>query len=279
MSGRCFGGGERRSRRGHRRARKKFGFDAELDPEICEDLAEHVWSATLQRASSFMNSVRRRLEAATRTERGGARSGGTYRPGAVFNPRILIAILNIYRVHYNFFEMRPYESYLKPKDERENSEPRRPRGLRYPGTDEIIPSIKKPRRVTVQRTPAMRHYMDAFIVREEAVKERPKAPAAAEEAFVEAERATEAPIPSSEPQKAPTAKTRKVIYPPDIHRVLYRPWLYMGTPVGKKLDRRTGGAAKQTVGIRKAFWSAPPTSATSEGTTKMTGSRAYRLPG
>jgi hypothetical protein len=66
-----------------------------------------VWSATLQPASSFMNSVRRRLESAARTESGGARSSGTYRPGAVFNPRVLIAILNIFRVHYNFFEMRP----------------------------------------------------------------------------------------------------------------------------------------------------------------------------
>ena len=164
---------------------KKLPFDAVLDQEIREELAEHVWSATLQPASSFMNSVRRRLEAAARTESGGARSGGTYRPGAVFNPRILIAILNIYRVHYNFFEMRPYEAPLKSDIEHDERKPSRPRGLRYPGTDEIIPSIKKTRRVPVERTPAMRHGMDAFIVREEVVKEKPKAPTVAEDVLVE----------------------------------------------------------------------------------------------
>jgi hypothetical protein len=155
----------------------------------------------------------------------------------VFNPRILIAILNIYRGHYNFFEMRPYEAPLKSDIEYDERKPSRPRGLRYPGTNEIIPSIKKPRRVPVERTPAMRHGMDAFIVREEVVKEKPKAPTVAEDVLVEVDGRAPAPPPPPEPAKAPAVKTRKVIYPPDIRRVLYRPWLYMGTSVGKKLDQ------------------------------------------
>jgi hypothetical protein len=219
---------------------KKLPFDAKLDPDIREDLAEHVWSATLQPASSFMNSVRQRLESAARTERGGARSGGTYRPGAVFNPRVLIAIVNIFRIHYNFFEMRTYESELKPEEDHQNSPARRPRGLRYPGTNEIIPSIKKPRRVPVERTPAMRHGMDAFIIRKEEIKTKPKTTktktkTVKDDPLIESEGNAAVQLPAEAASK-PVVKTRKVIYPPDIHRVLYRPWLYMGTPVGTKLD-------------------------------------------
>jgi hypothetical protein len=46
---------------------------AALDDELREDLAEHVWNATLQPASTFMNSIRERLSSTTRAEAGGAR--------------------------------------------------------------------------------------------------------------------------------------------------------------------------------------------------------------
>ena len=85
----------------------------------------------------------------------------------------------------------------------------------------------------------MRHGMDAFIVREEKIKAKPTTPkkATKDDPLIEVE-ATDAPAqPPAEAPPKPAVKTRKVICPPDIHRVLYRPWLYMGTPAGKKLDR------------------------------------------
>ena len=54
--------------------------------------------------------------------------------------------------------------------------------------------------------------------------------------LIEVEGTTATQLTTEAPSK-PVVKTRKVVYPPDIHRVLYRPWLYKGTPVGKKLDR------------------------------------------
>lgn len=80
----------------------------ELDPALREELAPWVYKATLQPVSTFMNSLRERLSAADRAGSGGARVGGSYIQGAIFNPRTLISLLNIFRVHYNFFEPRTY---------------------------------------------------------------------------------------------------------------------------------------------------------------------------
>lgn len=187
---------------------KKLPFmPGHLDDEIREDLAQNVWNATLQAASTFMGSVRERLEAARRTDSGGARTGGTYRPGGIFNPKVLIAILNIYRIHYNFFEPRPYVAPTNTETE-SKVERRRPQTLRYPGTEELIAVMPVVKRTPIKRTPAMRHGMDAFI--KEKVEDKK------------------------------TGKVSENLRPPDIHRVLYRPWLYASTPVGKKLDRSQG---------------------------------------
>jgi hypothetical protein len=97
-------------------AAKRAPFTAtELDEEVREELAEPLFTATLQSASTFMNAIRVRLSAAERAGGGGARVGGSYSLGTVFHLRVLISLLKISRVHYNFFELRAYAS---PYEER-----------------------------------------------------------------------------------------------------------------------------------------------------------------
>ena len=187
--------------KGLRRRLKDLPFDTrDLDPEIREELAELVYKATLQPASTFMNSLRERLSAAARAASGGARVGGSYIQGAIFNPRTLIALLNIFRVSYNYFELRTYSSPFDQSPGAGADTPKvTPRALRIPGTDERIEIAPTARRTPERRTPAMRHGIDAFVRR----------------------------------------KTGKVDVP-DLHRVIYRPWLYAGTKVGARLDRSWG---------------------------------------
>ena len=186
---------------------KKVPFDTDvqsLDEEIREEIAELVYSATLQPASSFMNSVRERLGAAGRAGQG-SRVAGSYLQGAMFNPRTLISLLNIFRVHYNFFEPRPYVT-IDNKHLETVSTRRSRRSLKSPGTDEEIslPPLNKSR--SLKATPAMRHGMDAF---------------------------------------SRDRNGRKRI--PNLYRVMYRPWLYAGTPVGKKFDRTPQVAKPEVV--------------------------------
>jgi hypothetical protein len=182
-----------------RDALKRLPFDADLskvDDDMRDQLAGLVWKATLQPASTFMNSVRERLSAATRAGSGGARVGGSYVQGAVFNPRTLIALLNIFRVHYNFFEARPYASPYDDAGSSDVAAKASPRLLRIPGTTDTVALAPRRRRTPELRTPAMRHGMDAFVRR----------------------------------------RTGEIEVP-DLHRLIYRPWLYAGTKVGAKLDR------------------------------------------
>ena len=192
-------------RKGLRRQLKGIPFNAtEFDEEVREELAELVFKATLQPASTFMNSLRVRLSAAERAGGGGARVGGSYIPGAVFNPRVLISLLNIFRVHYNFFELRPYATpYEEISTAPQEPVKKVPRALRIPGTDEWIDLAPKASKTPERKTPAMRHGMNAHTRR----------------------------------------KTGEIAVP-DLHRLIYRPWLYAGTKVGAKLDRTWGANRK-----------------------------------
>lgn len=186
--------------KGLRRRLKELPFDVRnLDPELREELAELVHRATLQPASTFMNSLRERLSAA-RAGSGGARVGGSYIQGAIFNPRTLIALLNIFRVNYNYFELRTYSSPCEQGPAAGADTPKvMLRALRIPGTDERIEIAPTERRTPERKTPAMRHGIEAFVRR----------------------------------------KTGKADAP-DLHRVIYRPWLYAGTKVGARLDSSCG---------------------------------------
>lgn len=154
---------------------KKLPFDPQpsaLDDELRADLAEEIWNATLQPVSTFMNSIRERLGPAARTGGGGARIGGSHAQGAVYNPRTLISLLNIFRVHYNFFEPRPYVS-LWNADEAVEDARAETKELRYPGTREVIAVMPARKARAVRKTPAMRHGMEAFVRRSNGEKAVP----------------------------------------------------------------------------------------------------------
>ncbi|MFW8637493.1 hypothetical protein [Cribrihabitans pelagius] len=180
-----------------RQTLKQVPFNQEqLDADLRRELAPLVYKATFQPVSSFMNSLRTRLSVADRAGNGGARVGGTYIQGAIFNPKILVSILNIYRVHYNFFEERSYACPYAEIDDLIDPPVMIQRGMPIPGTDEYVDLPPKPKRMPAKKTPAMRHGMDAF-----------------------------------------TKKKDGSEVPPDLYRVLYRPWLYMGTKLGTRFER------------------------------------------
>lgn len=194
---------------GLRRSLKALPFDADapaLDADLRAAIAEHVHQATLQPVSTFANAVCERLSVATRARSGGARLSGAYVQGAVFNPRTLAPLLNIFRVAYTFLEPRPYAAYDEAAEPGadpdidavtlESSQ------LRYPGIDEAMPVRPWLRRTVLHKTPAMRHGIDAH-------RRRTDGQAAV----------------------------------PDLHRLLHRPWLFAGATVGATLDR-SGGRAR-----------------------------------
>jgi hypothetical protein len=75
--------------------------------------------------------------------------------GACYNHRVLIEVLNIYRVHYNFFERRQYVSPLNRHAETERVLDGTTT-ITAPGTGTRIEVPKRRRAAPLQRTPAMR---------------------------------------------------------------------------------------------------------------------------
>ena len=209
-----------------REAIKPFAFDQEiLDPALRKRLAWHVWSATLQPVSTFFNALRERVSFAGRAGGRSARNGPSYINGASYNPKVLIALLDIFRVHYNWFEARQYVAPWAADAGMEEAKP----GLtsvRVPGSDTVIQIEKRRSKRPVLRTPAMRHGI----------------------------------------QKERRDKSGRLVMP-SLHRVLYRPWLYAGTPLWERLDgngadlrskrgpkRGAGGAGPK---IRVRQWTKP----------------------
>ena len=191
---------------------KAIPFDAaDLEEDLREELSELVWKATMQPVSTFMNSVRERLSAAARAGSGGARVGGSYIQGAIFNPKTLISLLNIFRVHYNFFEPRPYASPFADSSISKDQPKVMPRALRIPGTDERIELTPRARRTPDRKTPAMRHGIDAFVRRKNGNLDVP-----------------------------------------NLHRLIYRPWLYANTTVGVKLDRTWKSPSRKSLSLPDA---------------------------
>ncbi|WP_333834289.1 hypothetical protein [Rubrimonas sp.] len=143
-------------RRERRQALKALRFDQAItDPETRERVAWHVWTATLQPVSTFFNALRERLSYAQRAGGGSARSGPSYINGAAYNPRVLIAVLNIFRVYYNWFEARPCVGGRSGKADTEDVDAGTTM-LRIPGSDIVAPITKRRSRRPIRRTPAMR---------------------------------------------------------------------------------------------------------------------------
>ena len=178
-----------------RREIKAIPFNGTItNPDTRAAMAFHVWSATLQPVSTFFNALRERLSFARRAGGPTSRSGGTYINGATFNPRVLIAVLNIFRVYYNWFEPRQYVApWLENGGATEG--PSGEIAKRIPGTDKVIAMTRRGTRKPIMRTPAMRLGIQ--------------------------------PVKHD-------ANGRLVV--PSLHRVLYRPWIFAGTPLWDKFE-------------------------------------------
>lgn len=82
----------------YRKALRSVGFDQKItDTDLRDALARRVLQTTIQPVSAFMNSLRTRIGPTKRAGGKSARTGPSYINGAVFNPAVLVAMLNIYR--------------------------------------------------------------------------------------------------------------------------------------------------------------------------------------
>jgi hypothetical protein len=180
----------------YRHEYRRLGFqDPITDPDLKAAIARRVIGATIQPAATFMNALRDRLAFAKRAGGRSSRTGDTYINSACYNPRVLAAVLNIYRTYYNCFEPRQYVSPINKHQETD----RVARGitsLEVPGSSDRIVLPKRRRLAPVKRTPAMR----AGLHQVKPGEDRPK--------------------------------------PPDLSRVLYKPWFFHGTPLWAKLQGR-----------------------------------------
>lgn len=142
------------------------------NPDLQAAIARRVINATVQPAATFMNALRERVSFAQRAGGRASRTGGdSFVNGACYNPRVLIALLNIYRVHYNFFEARQYVSPINKHDETEYVSDGTTT-IAVPGSRVRIKVPKRRRLAPVKRTPAMR----AGIHHVPAAESQPKLP-------------------------------------------------------------------------------------------------------
>ena len=146
-------------RPGLREEYKRFRFD-ELMPEgdLASAISRRAVDATLHPVSTFMNAARERLSFTKRSGGRATRNAGGYVNGALYNPRVLIAVMNIYRVWYNYFEERPYEVTTERDEDGRPSKPAKKgvRRIRRPGSDTVLEVPSAPRIAPVTMTPAMR---------------------------------------------------------------------------------------------------------------------------
>lgn len=126
-----------------------------LDQDTRERMARLVYAATLQPVSTFFGSVRDRLSPTRRAGGRSARKGPSYINGASFNPRVLVALLNIFRVYYNWFEDRSYVSALNGELAVKKPAPGFSK-RRVPEIGGTVDVKKKASKVPVMRSPAMR---------------------------------------------------------------------------------------------------------------------------
>ncbi len=183
-------------RSAYRRQLKGLAFDQlPHDHALRSALARRALTSTLQPVSAFMNSLRTRLSPTDRAGGRSARNGPSYINGALFNPAVLIALLNIYRVYYNWFEARQYTGG-NSAEHGASAVPAGTSAIRVPGSDQIITVPKRREQAPILRTPAMR--LGLSRVRDKASSQQA----------------------------------------PDPRRILYRPWLFHGTPLWKKFEGR-----------------------------------------
>jgi hypothetical protein len=148
-------------RKEYRDRLKRLAFDQEVvGPELRDALARRVLGATIQPVSSFMNSLRMRTSHTQPAGGKSARNGPSYINAALFNPAVFMAVLNIYKVYFNWFEARQYVgpctgSSRSMEVEKGSSH------VRIPGTGETVEIPKRRAPAPVMQTPAMRLGADA----------------------------------------------------------------------------------------------------------------------
>ncbi|MFC3616109.1 hypothetical protein ACFORG_20380 [Lutimaribacter marinistellae] len=136
-------------------AAKPMAFDVlPQDPELLSALSRRYLRATIQPVSAFMNAMRERLNPTKRAGGRSSRNGPSYINGASFNPAVLFAFLNIYRVYYNWFEARPYASHEAKEDA--NPAMGGSRTIKRPGSDDTIEVPQRRKKTPALDTPAMR---------------------------------------------------------------------------------------------------------------------------
>ncbi len=128
-----------------------------IDRNGHDEIAHYMNRSSLQTVDTFFNSLRERIAATGRASGSGGSMGGTYIRGNVFNPRVLIALLNIFRISHNYFELRPMETDTIEQADDPEAAPEYIRSARIPGTDDTVEIRAKRRRVPRKLSPAMRH--------------------------------------------------------------------------------------------------------------------------
>ena len=238
---------------------RKLGFDDTIqDPELRAAITRRMTMATLQPVSTFQNALRNRVSIVERAGGRSARKGSSYVNGSAYNPRVLIAMLNIWRIYYNFFDWRTYAS--PDEDERTaqeedqpatpgkaegemNSRPARAvRHLKVPGTNETI-EVPLRRKTRVRRTtPAMRmgvhsaQYSTPSSVRSdeeiEGSADPNRDPDEVQQEILQAGEGLE-PVDKKKDRRRDDRPRL-----PNLSRILYQPWLFHGTPMWGKLQGR-----------------------------------------
>jgi hypothetical protein len=206
----------------YREAYRRLGIDDSIqDPELRAAITRRIVMATIQPASTFMNALRARLSIVERAGGRGSRNGPGYINGAAYSPRVLIALLDIWRVHYNFFDWRPFNPptttdgvlHDEPVEDVTAFEtPRQTRSLAVPGTDQRITVPQRRTAPKERSTPAMRLGIVS--------PSRPR------------------PLPEGEERRKPDRRQDDRPFLPDLSRILYQPWLFHGTPMWAKLQGR-----------------------------------------
>lgn len=87
-------------RSNYRQPLKRLAFNqAPSDQQLREALGRKIPRATIQPVSAFLNALRFRLSPIERAGGRSARSGAKYINGASYNPTVLAALMNIFRIH------------------------------------------------------------------------------------------------------------------------------------------------------------------------------------
>lgn len=222
----------------YRDAYRSLGIDSQItDPDLRGAITRRVVMATIQPVSTFMNAIRERVSIIQRAGGRSARKGPSYINGAAYSARVLIAMMNIWRVHYNFFDWRDYASPINPKNVAEEIEPRT-RQLAVPGTNKTILVPLRRSTETQRTTPAMR--MGVHIP---SGQDKPDAEAyGLDEPGPNVEKVADSvreciSESDSKPKKVDRRNDDRP-YLPDLSRILYQPWLFHGTPMWAKLQGR-----------------------------------------